>query len=161
MKNHVYNPLQKLVLVVMLLFAGNAIAQTANNGVNVVSPKASEARMKKPAANPAHTTKAAAPVSAKSTTKETKRVPQATNVVKPANPNTPVKKQAVKSNGPAYGKAAPLNREAQLKGYIADIDAKLPKVKGTAKEATLLSKKASYQKELNDISAKRATLKKN
>lgn len=162
MKNQFYKPLQKLVIIVMLLFAGNAVAQTATGtkaetktySPSVVSTKPVAGSQKATTAKQGSTFKAtAAP-----TTKTNPRVSGGVPAVKPQTKATAAK--PVKT-GAAYNKAAPMNREAQLKAYIADIDAKMPKAKGTANEAKLLSKKATFQKELNEINAKKANLKKN
>lgn len=173
MKNNRYNPLQKLILVMMVLFASNAIAQTTTGQTakkqtysgNVVSPKASEAKMQKPATNPAHTTKNTGPVTSTNnagktaTTHPTKAKTNnngATSRVKTAGkmPAKPAAAPAKTSTGgkPVAGTAT-VSRKAQLENYIAAIDAKLPKYKGTAKETELLNKKATYQKELNQLNA--------
>ena len=179
MKNKVYNPLQKLVLVVMVLFASNAIAQTTTGQTtekksysgSVVSPKASEAKMQKPATNPAKTTKSTGPVTKttpgkahpKGTQSNVKTrsgqagAAKAPDAAKPAVAKTST---AVKNNA-VYTSPAPVSRKAQLISYIADIDAEMPKVKGTAAETKLVDARAGYQAELDAILAKEANEKKN
>lgn len=164
MNHTAYKSLKKLLLMSLVLFAGHAIGQTTQgtkvdgkqNAQQLVSPSkqgaglaVSEKKEAKPNLTSTPNGNAAKP------TRVDHRVAGTNKSSQTVTPGVPTK------TGDAYTKPAPMSREAELKAYIADIDAKLPKVKGTAKEADLLSKRATFQAELDKIAATNSDNKKN
>lgn len=148
----------------LVLFAGHAIGQTTQgtkvdgkqNAQQLVSPSKQGAGLAVSEKKEAKPNLSSTPAGAANKPTRAYNKPASTN--KPAQVATP---GVPTKTGDAYTKPAPMSREAQLKAYIADIDAKLPKVKGTAKEANLLSKRATFQAELDKIAAANSDNKKN